>query len=109
MKVTLDTILKVLTRRAAGILDGVLTAILLAQFPAISSISIIQVSRTKFGMLLMLILSILFALLTAYILLYKRLKLVSVYLKIQGTSWETVEDTVEFSNAFDDALAKEKR
>jgi hypothetical protein len=107
MRITLNTTLKVLTSRGAGILDGVLAAILYTRLQNIS-VSTTQVSLTIFDMWSTLLLSISVVLLTCYILLYKRLKLVSFYLKVQRTSWEEVENTVEFTNAWNEAVKEQE-
>jgi len=88
-------------------LDGVLAAILYTRLQNIS-VSTTQVSLTIFDMWSTLLLSISVVLLTCYILLYKRLKLVSFYLKVQRTSWEEVENTVEFTNAWNEAVKEQE-
>lgn len=88
-------------------MDGVLAAILYTRLQNIS-VSTTQVSLTIFDMWSTLLLSISVVLLTCYILLYKRLKLVSFYLKVQRTSWEEVENTVEFTNAWNEAVKEQE-
>jgi len=108
MKTLLKTILKYLPRRSAGILDSILAAILIDVFRRMFA-SGGQKTLTMPTMSLALGLLSAIALLSSYILLYNRLKQVSTYLELRGTSWETVKAAVEFSKGCADALKLDEK